>query len=114
MQAQIGPRPEPVMKRAILVLVLSLAAVGPAAFVLADDVPPAPVVPVPPTHDPDAVKFLQGLADRIEKQTAEEALPTVKTLVAYWKDPAVKAETKAPIPALLARYGKRKEAPVAL
>jgi len=102
------------MNRAIAGLVLVLAAVGPAAFALADDVPPAPVVPVPPTHDPDAVKYLQGLADKIDKQVAEEAIPTVKTLVNYWQDPAVKAETKAPIPGLVARYGKRKEAPVAL
>ena len=103
------------MKCATLVLVLSLAAGGPAASVFADDVPPAaPAVPVPPTHDPDAAKFLTGLADKIEKQAAEEAIPTIKTLVNYWKDPAVKTETKAPIPGLIARYGKRKDAPVAL
>lgn len=103
------------MKRAIFVLALCLAAAGPAVSASGDGTPPAPpVVPVPPTHDPDAVKFLAALGDKIATQPEDEALASIKQLVAFWKDPAVKDATKEPMPGLLARFAKRKDSPVAL
>jgi len=104
------------MKSTTLALVLAVLAAGPAASSFADGTtapPPAPTAPVSPTHDPDAVKFMHNLQDTIEKQTDADALAAIKQLVAFWKDPAVKDSTKAPMPGLVAWYARRKVVPVA-
>jgi hypothetical protein len=99
------------------ILVLAVLAAGPAVSTFADGTttappaptaPGAPTAPVPPTHDPDAVKFMHNLQETIEKQTDADAIASIKQLVAYWKDPAVKDSTKAPMPGLVAWYARRK------
>jgi hypothetical protein len=105
------------MKSTMRILVLAVLAAGPAASSFADGAPtapPAPTAPVAPTHDPDAVKFMHDLQSTIEKQSDAEALASIKQLVTFWKDPAVKDSTKAPMPGLLAWYGRRKSVPVAM
>ena len=81
---------------------------------IADDGNPLSPVTAPPSHDPDAVAYLKALEGEIQKQTDEQAAASVKQLVAYWKDATVKAETKKPIPGLVAWYARRKTADVAL
>jgi hypothetical protein len=106
------------MKSAMFALVLAVSVAGPAVSSYADGTPPttppAPTGPVAPAHDPDAVKFMHTLQETIEKQTDAEMQASIKQLVAYWKDPAVKDATKAPMPGLVAWYGRRKSVPVAM
>lgn len=103
-------------KQTLLLALLALAG-GPATAALADDVPPVvPVTPVVPpvSHDPEAVEYLKTLEGVIQKQTEAESLSSIRQLVAFWKDAAVKAETKKPIPGLVAWYARRKVEGVAL
>ena len=103
-----------------LALVLFAVAATHVASSFADGTAPAPArspasaQPVAPTHDPDAVTFLRTLEATISKQTNDEEIASIKTLVGFWKDPAVKDETKKPIPGLVAWYARRKSTPVAL
>jgi len=99
------------MNKATLLLALLVLAGGPSMVSIADDAPPAAQ---PESHDPDAVAYLKALEDAIQKQTDEQAVASVKRLVGYWKDATVKAETKKPIPGLVAWYARRKTADVAL
>jgi len=100
------------MTRRTLLLSILVLAGGPAMASPGDGAPPPAAVA--PTHDPDAVKFLRALQDSIQRQTDDESVATIKKLVAYWKDPAVKDETKKPIPGLVAWYARRKTVAVAL
>lgn len=106
------------MKSTMLVLAMLVSAVSPSVSAFADGTPPvtppAAPAPVPPTHDPDAVKFMDNLRKSIEKETDAEALASIKQLVAFWKDPAVKDSTKQYMPGLLGWYGRRKIPAVAM
>jgi len=104
------------MNKRIFLLAVVVLAAGTSTTSMADDLlPAAPVPPAStPSHDPDAVEYLRALEGEIQKQTDDESVASVKRLVAYWKDPTVKAETKKPIPGLVAWYARRKTAVVAL
>jgi hypothetical protein len=99
------------MKRSTLLLALLVSVGGPAAFAAP---PNATNLPTASPHDAQAVDFLRALETTIQKQSDEEAVTSVKRLVALWKDPGVRAETKKPIPGLVAWYARRKPVVVAL
>jgi hypothetical protein len=89
-----------------LALVLLFGAALAPAAARGDGPAPAPAPAVP--HEADAVKFMHELQDTIAKQTDDQALASIKQLVAFWKDATDKDSTTAPMPGLVAWYARRK------
>jgi hypothetical protein len=102
------------MSRNSLLLALLVLAGGPSAVSIAEETPPGKAVEQSFANDEAAAQYLKDLEPKIQKQEPAEAVASVKRLVAYWKDQAVKPETKKPIPGLVAWYARRKVQEVAL
>lgn len=90
---------------AALALVLFLAAPTVVALAKGGGSSPPPVKQ--PTKDDECAAYLADIAGKRQSQTDDEATASVKQLVKYWKDGAVKDATKTPIPGLLVWYEKR-------
>lgn len=103
------------MSRTTLALTLTVLAAGlaavPAGPARADDPPPAAAAP---SHDADLAQYLKTLEPQIRSQTDEQSVASVKALLDFWKDPAVSADARKPIPGLVAHYAERRSAPVAM
>ena len=103
------------MTRRIVALVLVALATGGVAPAFAKGSggsapPPAQKA----SHDEEAAVFIQDVVTTRSSQNDDAAVSSAKHLSGIWKDTAVTAGTKQPIPGLLLWYARRKSSSVAL